>query len=226
MESDSHVVGWKFKRLTDRYFLSFSLLFILSLILVVVFSTWLAWIFCVLSGLVYSLVIYFFRDPIRMADRDPNICYSPADGKVVDITTVTLDDYPELEFIRIGIFMSVLNVHVQRSPLDGVVDFLSYQPGKNLPAYDPAASVENDQISMGLKSSHGLIIVKQIAGILARKCVNYARIGEEIQSGQRYGLIKFGSRVELFFPADFKIKTSLGELVTAGITPLAETNHA
>lgn len=225
MQSDPYVAGWKFRRLTDRYFLLFSLLFLLSLVLVVVFSTWLAWIFCLLSGLVYGLVIHFFRDPDRVMERDPTILYSPADGEVKDIEAVTVDDYPESEYLRIGIFMSVLDVHVQRSPIDGVVDFVNRQPGKNHPAYDPAASVENQQIMMGIEADCGLILVKQISGILARKCVNYSQVGDKIQSGQRYGLIKFGSRVELYLPANIKVITNIGEQVTAGVTALAEMNY-
>lgn len=222
MQVDPRIAGWKFRKLQDRYILGFILLFLLSVILSIVLPHWLSWVFCVLVGTVLGLVLYFFRDPVRVLDRDPGLYYSPADGRVTDIIKVSLEGMPESEYLRVGIFMSILNVHVQRSPCDGVVEFISHQPGLNLPAYDPAASVENDQITMGVKTGENLIVVKQIAGILARKCVNYAKPGEAIKSGQRYGLIKFGSRVELFLPPDVKPTVSVGKNVFAGITPLAE----
>ena len=222
MQADPHVPGWTFRRFADRYFLGFAFLFLLSISLVVVFSSWLAWLFCVSTGILFGLVIYFFRDPVRSMERDTSLVYSPADGRVTDVTKVRLEEYPGSEYLRVGIFMSVLDVHVQRSPVFGEVDFVSHQPGKNYPAYDPAASLENDQIIMGIQTSSGLVLVKQIAGILARKCVNYVRPGERILSGQRYGLIKFGSRVELFLPPETMTLITVGENVIAGITPLAE----
>jgi len=225
MQVDPHVPGWSFRKIHDKYILGFALLFLLAVILAIAASHWLSWIFCLLVGIVFGLVLYFFRDPKRILDRDINLCYSPADGRVADITTVSLKEFPGSDFLRVGIFMSILDVHVQRSPLNGVVDFVSHQPGKNYPAYDPAASVENDQITMGIKTDSGLILVKQIAGILARKCVNYAKPGEQIQSGQRYGLIKFGSRVELFLPLNVKTNISIGDNVIAGVTPLAEMKN-
>ena len=158
-------------------------------------------------------------------ERSQDFFYSPGDGVVSDIETVQEVDYLTGEFVRIGIFLSVFDVHVQRAPMAGVVDFVTYQAGKNHPAYDPAASFENDQIIMGLDTSAGKILVKQISGILARKCYNYARPGEQIFSGQRYGLIKFGSRVELYLPLDAKILCSIGEKVQAGISPLANIVH-
>jgi phosphatidylserine decarboxylase len=226
MLTDLHISGWSFRKFQDRYILGFALLFLLSVLMSVVLSHWLSWVFCVLAGVLLIVVLYFFRDPSRILDRKSELYYSPADGKVVDITLVSIKEIPGSEFLRIGIFMSVLDVHVQRSPCDGVVEFVSHYPGQNLPAYDPAASVENDQISMGIKAGGNLIMVKQIAGILARKCVNYAQPGVPIQSGQRYGLIKFGSRVELFLPSNVSVLVSVGERVTAGMSAVAEMPDA
>jgi len=226
MQDDSRIPGWTFRKLQERYILGFGCLFLSAMILVVLFPHWFTWALGVLFGVVFGLVLYFFRDPKRILDRDENTFYSPADGQVTDITTVSLPELSVPEFLRIGIFMSVLDVHVQRSPVNGVVDFVSHQPGKNLPAYDQAASVENDQIMMGIRTRSGLILVKQIAGILARKCVNYARPEEQIYTGQRYGLIKFGSRVELFLPPDVSVITAVGDKVRGGITPLAEIKNA
>lgn len=225
MQDDARVAGWTFRRLQERYIQGFAVLFLFSVILAVILPHWLSWLFCVLSGFLFGIVIYFFRDPERVLERDPQLFYSPADGVVSDITTVPLPEISGSEFLRIGIFMSVLDVHVQRSPISGVVEFVRHQAGKFHPAYDPAAPVENDQIIMGINTDQGLILVKQIAGILARKCVNFAKAGEQIQVGQRYGLIKFGSRVELYVPTGRKVLVSVGDHVTAGITPLVEKSN-
>jgi phosphatidylserine decarboxylase len=225
MQDDARVAGWTFRRLHERYIQGFAVLFLFSVILAVILPHWISWLFCVLTGFVFGIVIYFFRDPERVLERDPQLFYSPADGVVSDITTVPLPEISGSDFLRIGIFMSVVDVHVQRSPITGVVEFVSHQPGKFHPAYDPAAPVENDQIIMGIKTETGLILVKQIAGILARKCVNYAKPGEEISAGQRYGLIKFGSRVELFVPVDLKVLVAVEDRVIAGITPIVEISN-
>ncbi|TFG49211.1 MAG: phosphatidylserine decarboxylase family protein [Anaerolineales bacterium] len=172
-----------------------------------------------LSLLISSVVIYFFRDPDRLITLIPQVFFSPGDGVVNDITTIREED---LDFVRVGIFLSVFNVHVQRAPIAGEVDFISHQIGKNYPAYDPAASLENDQIVMGIKTKYGMVIVKQISGILARKCINYAKPGDHIQTGQRYGLIKFGFRVELYLPTDANILCSVGDKVKGGLSIIAE----
>lgn len=227
MQLDPRIPGWKYQKIKDGYFLGFLFLFCLSLILAIVYSNWISWIFCILCGGLLGLVIYFFRDPDRiMEERAPHLCYSPADGRITDITQDYKDNGTGEVFIRIGIFLSILDVHVQRSPLPGRVDFVNDQSGVNHPAYDPLASSENAQISMGIATPFGRIVVKQIAGILARKCVNYAEPGLEIQAGQRYGLIKFGSRVELFLPTGNKILVNIGDQVYSGLTAMAEMKNA
>lgn len=223
---DTRIPDWAFRQITDGYFLGFLSLFCLSLLLAMIYSNWLSWIFCGLCAGLFGLVIYFFRDPMRvLEDRDPHLCYSPADGRVADISPDFQDSDTGAAYVRIGIFLSVLDVHVQRSPLQGKVDFVTDQAGMNHPAYDLAASSENAQISMGIQTAFGLVVVKQIAGIMARKCVNFAKPGLEIQAGQRYGLIKFGSRVELFLPPGSKILIKNGDQVNGGLTPIAEMNH-
>ena len=176
-------------------------------------------VFCLV---IWGLVLYFFRDPDREFHHLPSVAVSPGDGIVRDITIIREKEYLDVDFIRIGIFLSIFDVHVQRAPLEGEVDFVTHQKGKNHPAYSPAASLENDQIVMGIKTKYGMIVVKQISGILARKCFNFAGPGDQVQSGQRYGLIKFGSRVELFLPLDAKVLCSVGEKVKGGLTPVAE----
>ena len=225
MNSDPRIPGWSFKKNTEGSLVGTSILLILALVALIIFPEPLVIIFFVLCLTLWSFVFYFFRDPDRVIKHDPHVFYSPGDGVISDITSVKENDYLNLDFVRVGMFLSVLNVHVQRAPMTGEVDFVTHQLGKNYPAYDPAASQENDQIVMGMDTKYGKIIVKQIAGILARKCLNYAKPGDNILSGQRYGLIKFGSRVELYLPPDAKILCSIGDPVMAGLSVIAEMNN-
>lgn len=219
MLHDPRVPGWSFKKYSEASILGASSFFVLALTAVIFSPGLLPGVVFAVSLLLWSVVIYFFRDPDRFITPMPQVFFSPGDGVVNDITTIREED---LDFVRVGIFLSVFNVHVQRAPMAGEVDYINHQIGKNYPAYDPAASLENDQIVMGIKTKYGMVIVKQISGILARKCINYARPGDHIQTGQRYGLIKFGSRVELYLPTDVKILCSVGDKVKGGLSIIAE----
>jgi phosphatidylserine decarboxylase len=221
LSKDPYVPGWKFRKVQEGSILASVISALTAGTLAVLFSHWLLWVIWGSCLAVMFLVLYFFRDPDRTMQRSPAVFYSPGDGVVNDIMTIHEEAYPELEFNRIGIFLSVFDVHVQRAPVEGEIEFITHRIGKNLPAYDPEASAENDQIVMGIKSKFGLILIKQIAGILARKCINYARVGDQIESGQRYGLIKFGSRVELYLPMGATILCQVGDKVKAGLTEMA-----
>ncbi len=222
MDGDPRVAGWTFKRSREGSILLISILASLAIGLFIADPGWLTAALALVMLVIWLIVLYFFRDPERQVTGNPNIFYSPGDGVVSDIMAFKDQDYLDIDFMRVGIFLSVFNVHVQRAPIQGKVEFVTHQMGKNLPAYDPAASRENDQIVMGLKTQFGMILVKQISGILARKCFNFALPGEIIKSGQRYGLIKFGSRVELFLPLDSKIICEVGDPVQAGLSGIAE----
>jgi phosphatidylserine decarboxylase len=216
------VPGWAFNKNKEGTLLGSSILLVMAFTALLLWPGWLVGILFGFVLLLWSILAYFFRDPDRGLTRLEDSFFSPGDGVVTDIETVTEVDYLQQEFIRIGIFLSIFDVHVQRAPISGTVEFVSHQAGKNHPAYDPAASYENDQIIMGMDTVHGKILVKQISGILARKCYNYAKPGEQIQSGQRYGLIKFGSRVELYLPPDSRILCSVEDKVKGGLSVLAE----
>jgi phosphatidylserine decarboxylase len=223
---DPRVKGWSFNKAREGSILGTSILFSLAVIILFVYPGLITGLLNVITFSLWAIVLYFFRDPERKVPGDPNIFYSPGDGVVSDITTFREEDYLDIEFMRVGIFLSVFDVHLQRAPIEGEVEFITHQKGKNLPAYDPAASQENDQIVMGLNTRFGMILVKQISGILARKCYNYATIGENLKSGQRYGLIKFGSRVELYLPDNARLLCEIGDKVKAGISGIAEmTDH-
>ena len=220
--SDQRVPGWSFNKNKEGSLLISSVLLVMAFTALLL---WPGWLSGILLGIIFPfwcILFYFFRDPDRAMSRSQDSFYSPGDGVVSDIEIVQEVDYLKEEFIRIGIFLSIFDVHVQRAPITGMVDFVTHQAGKNHPAYDPAASFENDQIIMGMDTSAGKILVKQISGILARKCYNYAKPGDQILSGQRYGLIKFGSRVELYLPPNTRILCSIGDKVQAGISKLAE----
>jgi len=220
--SDQRVPNWSFNKNKEGTLLGSSILLVMAIIAILLWPGWLTGIFLGIVFPLWCVLFYFFRDPDRVVERSRDIFYSPGDGVVTDIEQVQEVDYLKGDFIRIGIFLSIFDVHVQRAPMAGMIEFVTHKAGKNHPAYDPAASYENDQIIMGMDTIAGKILVKQISGILARKCYNYAKPGDQILSGQRYGLIKFGSRVELYLPPDTEILCSIGDNVKGGLTPLAE----
>ncbi len=178
-------------------------------------------IFLVLTTALWLLILYFFRDPNRQVKNEPGLVVSPADGEVVEIVKEQEAHYLQADVIRISLFLSIADVHVQRVPLGGKVVQVEHKPGKFLQAFRPEASDVNEHIAMVLETEYGRILVKQIAGILARRCVNYARPGDILVTGQRFGLIRFSSRVDLFLPPNAQLLVSVGDKVYGGLTPIA-----
>lgn len=221
MQEDSHVLGWAFKKHQESSIIITSLTFVLAiLILLIAPSIWTVLLFVVITG-IWIVILNFFRDPDREIKWSPDLVLCPADGVIADISTVSESDYFGEPRTRIGIFLALKNVHVQRVPMSGNVAFVTHQEGKNLRAFDPAASSENENITMGVNTDSGLVVIKQISGILARKCYNYSQVGDQILAGQRYGLIKFGSRVEIFLPPDANVQCKVDDKVKAGVSILA-----
>jgi phosphatidylserine decarboxylase len=167
-------------------------------------------------------VVYFFRDPERTGERGDTLVVSPADGLVVMITDVDEPSYIAGKATRISIFMNVFNVHVNRYPVNGTVRFLKYNKGKFLNAAHEKASLDNEQMSVGIESGSRRILVRQIAGLIARRIVNYARNGDAAAQGTRMGIIRFGSRVDVFIPPESAIRVRVGEHTVAGTTVLAD----
>ena len=156
-----------------------------------------------LVSLVLTLfVLFFFRDPDRAIPEGKGIVVSPADGKVIVIKDIYEPAYLKQEVKQISIFLSVFNVHVNRAPIGGAVEVVKYNPGKFHVASVDKASLDNEQTAMLIASGKDKILVKQIAGLIARRIICYARPGDTIKTGERYGLIRFGSRVDLFLPKD------------------------
>lgn len=167
-----------------------------------------------------AVVVYFFRDPERSIPTGEGLLLAPADGKVVGIDPHTKGP-GGIPGTQVSIFLSVLDVHVNRAPLAGVVEDVRYLPGKFLPAFQPNASTMNEQNILTLQSGSMRVVVRQIAGILARRIVCRAKPGDTLEAGERFGLIRFGSRVDVFIPDHFAVQVHLGQRVRGGETIIA-----
>ena len=168
-----------------------------------------------LFGGLFLFVTWFFRDPERDIPEDPTAIVSPADGKVVEIVQEK-DPLLDKPYTRVSIFLNVFNVHVNRVPIAGKIEATRYNPGKFLNAASHKASLDNEQSAILLNNGRVTILVKQIAGLIARRIVCWAKEGDEYERGQRYGLIRFGSRVDLFLPEGTNIKVVIGDIVSGG----------
>ena len=183
--------------------------------------SWPLWILAFLFTLVTLWVAYFFRDPERVGERGPDVLIAPADGRVVMVTEVDEPAFIHGRAMRISIFMNVFNVHVNRYPVAGTVRFVHYNPGRFLNAATEKSSLENEQMSVGLEHNGSRILVRQIAGLIARRIVTYSREGEQVEQGERMGIIRFGSRVDVFMPPDAEVRVKVGETTVAGTTIIA-----
>jgi phosphatidylserine decarboxylase len=190
---------------------------VLTVLLAVFRFQWIA-----VAALILTLfMLFFFRDPDRETIIDPNTFHSPADGKVIFIGKGIEDEMLNDSAMKISIFMSPLDVHVNRVPCDGVVKEVKHYPGKFISAFKDDASKFNEHITMLFEcEQHGDIVLKQIAGAVARRAVCRVKAGDSLKQGQRYGMIKFSSRVDIFLPLDTNIKVQLNDKVKAGETIL------
>lgn len=181
-----------------------------------------AWTLALVAVLLAVWVAYFFRDPERTGDRGEHYVVAPADGKVVLITDVDEPSFIGGRAKRVSIFMNVFSVHVNRYPVSGTVRHVVYTKGKFRNAVTPESSAENEQMSVGIDAPNGRVLVRQIAGLIARRIVTYSRDGEHVQQGDRMGLIRFGSRVDVFLPPSAALRVALGQQTAAGTTVLAD----
>ena len=184
--------------------------------------SWPLWLLAFVLTLVAIWVAYFFRDPDRTGERGDAVVVAPADGKVVMITEVDEPAFLHARAQRVSIFMNVFSVHVNRYPVSGTVALVRRSAGKFLNAAAAQASLENEQNSVGIESGPNRVLVRQIAGLVARRIVTYSREGERVEQGSRMGLIRFGSRVDVFVPGASVVRVQLGDLTRAGTTVLAE----
>jgi len=174
-----------------------------------------------LAWVVVLFVVQFFRDPAREIPQDAGAVLSPADGRIVAVERIN-DPYVQRDAIKVSVFMNVFNVHSNRSPVDGTVQQVWYFPGKFVNADLDKASTENERNAVWLKTADGTDITSvQVAGLIARRILCYVKAGDMLTRGQRYGFIRFGSRVDVYLPLDAKVKVSIGDKVSATTTILA-----
>ncbi len=174
------------------------------------------------SVIFYLIILQFFRNPVFALPNEEGLVYAPADGKVVVIEETVEEEYLKEKRIQVSIFMSPINVHVNRSPIKGVVEFFKYHPGKYLVAWHPKSSTENERTTMVIKDQNGTrILVRQIAGALARRIKWYVAAGSELAQGGEFGFIKFGSRVDIYLPLGTEILVSLEQKTKGARTPIA-----
>jgi phosphatidylserine decarboxylase len=225
MPKDPRIESWNFRKAQDPAVLLTSALWLLTAVAVVMNPNWFTLMLLVAAMVAAWIVQYFFRDPDREVILEPGLVVGPADGVVVAIEEMFDDKHLQAEVVRISMFLSVWDVHVQRVPLGGKVLEVEFKPGKYLRAILPDASEVNEYIAMTLETEFGRVCVKQISGIMARKCVNFAQPGDQLETGIRYGLIKFGSRVDLFLPPEAEILVQVGDKVRGGLTRMAQLSR-
>jgi phosphatidylserine decarboxylase len=185
------------------------------------FRSWPLWLLAFVLVVVSLWIAYFFRDPERTGQRGGGLVIAPADGRIVMITEVDEPAFLHGKALRISIFMNVFNVHVNRYPVSGTVRFVHYNPGKFLNAATDKSSLENEQMSVGIEDGSLRVLVRQIAGLVARRIVTYSREGDQVEQGERMGIIKFGSRVDVFLPTSATATVSVGETTLAGASVIA-----
>ena len=182
---------------------------------------WLKNITLITSIIFFLLILQFFRNPIRIVTASENEVVAPADGKVVVIEEVEETEYFKDKRIQVSIFMSPINVHVNRYPINGKVQYVKYHPGQYLVAWHPKSSTENERTTVVVENDKIAILFRQIAGALARRIVMYSKENDIANKGDDFGFIKFGSRVDLFFPLGTKIEVELNQLVQGNKTIIA-----
>ena len=187
------------------------------------FDSRLLWIACVLWVVLAVWVVAFFRDPLRSGQQGDRLILAPADGKVVSLIETDEPAFLAARSCRLSIFMNVFDVHVNRYPTAGTVGFRHYNPGKFGHAGTEKSSLDNEQSSVGLTTARGKVLVRQIAGLIARRIVTDHNVGTQVKQGDRLGMIRFGSRVDLFLPCDrVKFLVKPGDTTKAGLTVVAE----
>ncbi len=198
--------------------------FLLTSIVLTLIAYWIWPYLAVPFGLFTLFTAYFFRDPERTAPLDKQLLVSPADGKIVEVAQRSQNPFVEGKVTRVGIFMSPFNVHVNRAPTRGIVKDVRYFPGKYLMAMKDKASEDNERNAVIMECDEGKtrIAFVQIAGFIARRILCYVKAGDKLEKGERFGIIRFGSRVDVYLPESMDIQIKMGEVVKAGETVLAK----
>lgn len=182
---------------------------------------WLTWLIFVATLFLLLFIISFFRIPKRKISLDEKLVVCPADGKVVVIEEIFDEEYFKDKRLQVSIFMSPANVHQNRTPVSGEVVYSQYHKGKYLVAWNPKSSTENERHSVVIKNLAAEVLVKQIAGAVAKRIINYLKVGQRVEQSSEMGFIKFGSRVDVLLPAGTKVNVQLNQHVKGGVTVLA-----
>lgn len=181
------------------------------------------WSILTLSTVAFLFFLQFFRNPKRVVEQNENQVIAPADGKIVVIEKTEEEEFLKSQRIQISIFMSPINVHVNRNPVSGMVKYYRYHKGKYLVAWHPKSSSENERTTVVYEMANGVqLLCRQIAGMAARRIKCYLNEGDTVVQGEEFGFIKFGSRVDIFLPVDASVKVKIGEVSVGGKTVLAE----
>jgi phosphatidylserine decarboxylase len=180
-------------------------------------SMWLSLVFLTL----FLFTIAFFRDPNRRVPADPNLIVAPADGRVSDIIELEEKEVLKTKTRRVGIFLSIFDVHTNRAPIDGRIIYRQHHAGLCLDARDPECPEKNEAMTWALENSRGTVVVRQLTGAIARRIVAWANVGDELKKGERFGMIRFGSRTELYLPLDAEVLVKTGDHVAGGSTVIA-----
>jgi len=180
-------------------------------------SAWLSLVFLAL----FLFTIAFFRDPDRAVPADPNLIVAPADGRVSDIVELDEKEVLKTKTRRVGIFLSIFDVHTNRAPIDGRIIYRQHHEGLCLDARNPDCSEKNEAMTWALENSRGTIVVRQLTGAIARRIVAWANVGDELKKGERFGMIRFGSRTEVYLCLDAEVLVKTGDHVFGGSTVIA-----
>ncbi|MCP9439632.1 MAG: phosphatidylserine decarboxylase family protein [Nitrospira sp.] len=191
---------------------------------VTLLAGWMGWVVvAVIAGLLTAFVVWFFRNPARVIPQDPRLVVAPGDGKVIAIEEEFEPRYLKDRALRVTIFLNVFNVHINRMPCDGVIEDIQYQPGAFLVASRPDATLRNEQNALMIRTVEGLkVLCVQVAGLIARRIVCWASPRDQAVRGERFGLIRFGSRMDTFLPIGTRLRVAVGDKVKGGETILGE----
>jgi phosphatidylserine decarboxylase len=184
------------------------------------------WVLGAVLGSLTAFVAFFFRDPVRRRRDGGGLVLAPADGRIIQVTPVEESSFLEGSATRISIFLSIFNVHIQRAPITGRIGLRSYKQGRFAAAWNHKASDDNEQCTLGITAGPHRILVRQIAGLVARRIVTYPKTGDFLPQGTRIGIIRFGSRVDLFLPREWELTCKVGDRAKAGLTVLARFPQA
>jgi phosphatidylserine decarboxylase len=197
-----------------RWILAF---FVILAVVFWFFSTWALWFFLLL----FLCTVAFFRDPERAVPADENLIVAAADGAVMDIVEVNENEVLKTKTRRVGIFLSIFDVHTNRAPIDGRVIYRRHRPGLFLDARRPDCSEKNESMTWAFENPRVTVVVRQITGAIARRIVAWANVGDELKKGERFGMIRFGSRTELYLPLEAELLVKTGDHVLGGSTVIA-----